>query len=129
MTYAAASSTYREMEILSASPGRLVLIVYDYLLVHLKRAKIAIDTSNLELRGESLGKAQLAVAELMGGLDMERGGEMSRQLAALYSFFLASLIDVGRRNDAALLARITHQAAELRSAFAEITVVQSASAA
>lgn len=129
MTYAAASSTYREMEVLSATPGRLVVIIYDYLLVHLKRASIAVETKNVELRGESLNKAQLAVAELMGGLDMERGGEMSRQLASLYSFFLASLIDVGRRNDAKLLARITHQVSELRSAFAEISVTQAASAA
>jgi flagellar protein FliS len=129
MTYAAASSTYREMEVLSATPGRLVVIVYDYLLVHLKRASIAIDTGNLELRGESLGRAQLAVAELMGGLNMERGGDMSRQLASLYTFFLSSLVDVGRKNDAKLLARITQQAMELRSAFAEISVTQAASAA
>ena len=129
MTYAAASSTYREMEVLSATPGRLVVIVYDYLLVHLKRASIAIETKNVELRSESLSKAQLAVAELMRGLDIERGGEMSLQLAALYSFFLTSLIDVGRKNDAKLLARITHQVGELRSAFAEISVTQAASAA
>ena len=129
MTYAAASSTYREMEVLSATPGRLVVIVYDYLLVHLKRASIAIETKNVELRSESLSKAQLAAAELMRGLDIERGGEMSLQLAALYSFFLTSLIDVGRKNDAKLLARITHQVGELRSAFAEISVTQAASAA
>src|SRR2546430_702253 len=95
MSYGSASSAYRDMEVLSAPPGRLVVIVYDFLIVHLRRTAIAIDTANVELRSESLGKAQAALAELMGDLDMERGGAIAEQLCALYAFFISSLIDVG----------------------------------
>lgn len=129
MNYGSAASKYRDMEVLSAPPGRLVVIVYDFLIVHLRRTGIAIDTGNLELRSESLGKAQDALAELMGGLDMERGGEIAKQLGALYAFFISSLIDVGRTNDTRLLARITAQVTDLRDAFAQISVMSSANAA
>ena len=73
MSYAAATSAYRDMEVLSAPPGRLVVIVYDFLLVNLRRTGIAIDSHNAELFSVSLGKSQDALVELMGELDMEFG--------------------------------------------------------
>ena len=129
MSYGSASNAYRDMEVLSAPPGRLVVIVYDFLIVHLRRTGIAIDAGNVELRSESIGKAMDAISELMGNLDMERGGDIARQLVSLYSFFLNSLVEIGRTNDKRLLARVTGQAMELRDAFAQISVLSSASAA
>ncbi len=129
MSYGSASAAYRDMEVLSAPPGRLVVIVYDFLLVHLRRTAIAIDMNNVELRSESLGKAQAALAELMGDLDLERGGEIGKQLSGLYAFFIRSLIEVGQTKDRQLLGRITGQVTELRDAFAQISVTASASAA
>jgi flagellar secretion chaperone FliS len=129
MSYAAATSAYRDMEVLSAPPGKLVVIVYDFLLVNLRRTGIAIDTANAELFSVSIGKSQDAIAELMGGLDMERGGKIANDLRALYAFFLSSLIDVVRTKDRRLLTRITAQVTDLRDAFAHIASTQIASAA
>ena len=129
MSYGSASSAYRDMEVLSASPGRLIVIVYDFLLVNLRRTSIAIDMSNVELRSASLGKAQDALGELMGNLDLERGGNIAKELVALYSFFIGALVEVGRLNDKRLLAQITAQVSELRAAFAQITATSSQSAA
>ena len=109
MSYANASSAYRQMEVASASPGQLVVMVYDYLLVQLARVDIALDTKDVELRAVALGRASAAIAELVSGLDLERGGQLSRQLSGLYSFFLGELIDIGRYSDRKRLARITVQ--------------------
>ena len=128
MSYTA-QTAYRDMEVLSASPARLVVIVYDFLLVNLRRTDIAIETRKAELFSVSLGKSQDAIAELMGELDMERGGQIARELGALYGFFLSTLIDVARTKDRKLLARITAQVTELRDAFAEIAATQTANAA
>jgi flagellar protein FliS len=128
MSYTA-QAAYRDMEVLSASPGRLVVIVYDFLLVNLRRTGIAIDTNKPELFSTSLGKSQDALAELLGELDLERGGQIASELAALYGFFLASLIDVAKTKDRQLLARITTQVTVLRDAFAEIAAAQPANAA
>src|SRR5258708_11542460 len=117
------------MDVLSASPAQLIVIVFDHLLVQLRRTGIAIETGNVDLRSVSLGRSQDALAELMGGLDMERGGELSKQLQSLYAFFIAELIDVGRYNDKGRLERITKHVSELRDAFSQISARQTASAA
>jgi flagellar protein FliS len=129
MSYAKATAAYRDNEVLSATPGRLVVIVYDYLIVQLSRAAIAIDSNNVELRIVSLENALNAVGELLGGLDIEKGGTIARDLSGLYSFFFARLVDVGRTCDKATLLRIITQVSELRESFAQISTTQSATAA
>jgi flagellar secretion chaperone FliS len=129
MSYAAATSAYRDMEVLSATPGRLVVIVYDFLLVNLRRTGIAIEANNVELFSSSLGKSQDALAELMGELDMEKGGQIAKELGALYAFFIGSLIDIATTKDRRQLARITAQVTELREAFAQVVAAQNANAA
>ncbi|MDB4917302.1 MAG: fliS [Gemmatimonadetes bacterium] len=129
MSYADASSAYRQMEVFSASPGQLVVMVYDYLLVQLKRADIALETRDIELRAVALSRANAAITELVSGLDLERGGPLSKQLSSLYSFFLGELIDIGRYSDRQRLARISVQVGELRTAFAAISSRPAASAA
>lgn len=129
MSYAQNTSAYQQVEVLSASPAQLVIIVYDYLLVQLCRAARGIETKDVELRADALSRANAAVTELLNGLDVEKGGAIGAQLSSLYMFFLGELIDIGRRNDLKLLNRIRTQVGELRSAFAEIANRSSASAA
>ena len=129
MSYADASSAYRQMEVFSASPGQLVVMIYDYLQVQLMRADHAIEINDIELRSVALGRATAAITELVGGLDLERGGALGKQLSSLYTFFLGEIIDIGRYSDRKRLARISTQVSELRTAFAEISSRPSASAA
>ncbi len=129
MTYNTGTSAYRQVEVLSASPAQLVVIVYDYLLVQLCRAARAIETHDFELRADALTRANAAVTELLNGLDVEQGGAIGKQLHSLYMFYLGELIDVGRKNDLVLLNRIRSQVSELRTAFADVSSRNNASAA
>lgn len=129
MSYADASSAYRQMEVFSASPGQLVVMVYDYLQVQLARLDIALETKDVELRSLAISRANAAIVELVSGLDLERGGALGKQLGSLYRFFISELIDIGRYSDRQRLARITVQVTELRTAFAEISTRPAASAA
>lgn len=119
MSYATAAAGYRDMDVLTASPARLVVMVYDHCLVSLRRAQLAIENGNVELRVASLGKAREALTELQGTLDLDAGGEIARNLASLYAFLLVELMDVGFRVDARRLTRVTAMVAELREAFAQ----------
>ena len=119
MTYAApAASRYRENEILSASPQQLLLMVYDHLLLSLRRARVAIERGDVPMRVEQLDKARAALGELMVTLDMEKGGSIAQQLSGLYTFVLGELVDVGARRDLEKLDRLVGIIAELREAFA-----------
>ncbi|MES2524663.1 MAG: flagellar export chaperone FliS [Gemmatimonadota bacterium] len=119
MSYASQSSSYREMEILSASPDRLVIIVFDQLLVNLERARIAMEKGDVELRVTSLRRARGLVSELLATLDFDKGGSIAPQLADLYQFMMLQLVDVGQRGDVAMVRRLGGIATQLRDGFVE----------
>jgi flagellar secretion chaperone FliS len=120
VSYASQAARYREMEVLSATPGQLVVMLYDHLLVSLRRARLALDGGNIEVRSAMLEKCQAVLNELLVTLDFEKGGAIAKQLSALYAFMIAELVDVGAKRDVAKLERITGMVAELRDAFAQV---------
>jgi flagellar protein FliS len=118
MTYGARQVVrYREAEVASASPGQLVVIIYDHLLVNLKRARMLLAPNELTARSDALERARAALTELLVTLDRERGGEIAARLASLYTFMLAELSVLGVKPSAERLDAIVAIAAELRAAF------------
>lgn len=118
MTYAARTASYREMEVLSASPERLVVMLFDQIVVQLTRARIAIEKGDVVMRTESLGRTRAIVSELLSTLDFEKGQQISRDLSGIYKVMLTELVDVGMRQDLKVLAKLLHIATELRDGFA-----------
>ena len=123
MTYAQQSTRYREMEVLSASPGQLVVILYDHLLASLRRARLAIEGNNIEQRVLYLDKSRAAVTELLVTLDQAKGGAIATNLRSLYVWILSELLDIGARPDVHRLERVIGIAGELRDAFAQVAEV------
>jgi|ERR1043166_712055 flagellar protein FliS len=120
MPYSHAAGAYREREVLSASPPRLVVIVYDHVLTSLARAQQAQRAGKEEARLAALSTAREGIMELVVTIDAEKGGEIARQLQSLYTFFLTSLLDVGVRRDSRLLERVIGMITELRDSFATV---------
>jgi flagellar secretion chaperone FliS len=118
MTYASQAAQYRETQVMTASPEQLVVILYDHILVSLRRARLAIDNGKVELRVEHLSRAREALGELLSTLDHEKGGAIARDLTALYVFLLSELTDIGRHSSPERLDRVTAIVGELRGAFA-----------
>jgi flagellar protein FliS len=121
MSYSHAN-VYREREVLTASPEKLVVITFDHVLVNLRRARLAIEAGNIERRAQALGKAREGVMELLMSIDVERGGEIGANLRALYSFVVSELLEVGRSRDIAKLDAVVNIMNDLREAFAAIAV-------
>ena len=117
MSYASQVASYREMEILSASPERLVVLLFDHLVVHLQRIRIAISNNDVSLRTISLGKARGIVSELLSTLDFEKGGKIAKDLSGLYTFLLAEMAEIGVHRDARKVERLMHIAETLRAGF------------
>ncbi|MEO7362676.1 MAG: flagellar export chaperone FliS [Gemmatimonadaceae bacterium] len=118
MSYATQVASYREMEILSASPERLVVLLFDHLAIHLQRVRIAIDNNDVNLRTLSLGKARGIVSELLATLNFEKGGKIARDLGSLYTFLLAEMSEIGVHRDARKVDRLMQIAETLRAGFA-----------
>jgi flagellar protein FliS len=118
MSYASQTSSYREMEIHAASPERLLVIVFEQLVVNLERARIAMERNDVELRVTALRRARGLVAELLSTLDFEKGGALAIELADLYQFLLTELVDIGRRGDVRTMRKLVNIATHLRDGFA-----------
>lgn len=123
MSYASQVASYREMEILSASPERLVVLLFDHLVVQLHRVRNAIDANDVTLRTVSLSKARGIVSELLSTLDFDKGGNIARDLGSLYRFLLGEMAEVGTQRNARHVERLTQIAESLREGFAGATTM------
>jgi len=86
-----ARAQYNQDAILSASPNRLLTMLFDRLMLDLQRAEAAQSEQDWNRASPYLTHAQDIVAELAGTLDVERwdGGQ---NLLALYLFSSTKLV-------------------------------------
>ena len=118
MTYPSRATQYRELQVLSASPARLTVLLFEHLEVVLRRAQTAMRNGQVEPRVTNLCRAREIVSELLGTLDIDNGGEIALDLSMLYGFLLGELVDVGIRRDIGHLGRLIGIVNTLSTAFA-----------
>jgi flagellar secretion chaperone FliS len=88
-----ARSSYREGAARGASPVRLVICLYEQAIEDLRRAVIAMEKGDIESRTRGINHALAVIAQLQGSLDMERGGDVARNLARFYGVVRAGLTE------------------------------------
>ncbi len=128
------AQTYRANAVLTASPGQLVLMLYDGVLKSLAIARDAFsrpveDPRRIELINTQLLKAQTIIAELQGGLNMEAGGEFARTLNQLYDYHNRRLLEANLRKQVEPVVEVERLVRELRDAWAEMLCKQELPAA
>ncbi|WP_406833079.1 flagellar export chaperone FliS [Pedococcus sp. KACC 23699] len=109
---------YNGDAVTTASPNRLVVMLYDRLLKDLNSASTAIGGGNIEAAHRALVHAQEIVAELSGSLDLSLWPE-GAQLKALYGYLTERLVRANMTKDAAFVAQCLEVVDPLRDAFAE----------
>ncbi len=123
--------TYRSNAVLTASPGQLVLMLYDGALKALAIARDALgrpesDRKRLEVVNQQLLKAQAIVAELQGGLNFEAGGEVAKSLNSLYDYYNRRLFEANLRKQVGPVIEVEKMIGDLRSGWAEMLSKQCA---
>lgn len=121
--------TYRANAVLTASPGQLVLMLYDGALKAMAIAQEAFsrpedDTRRIEVINHQLLKAQSILLELQGGLNMEAGGEFAKTLYRLYDYHNRRLLEANVRKDPKIVAEVEGLVRSLRDAWAEMLTKQ-----
>lgn len=120
MAYHPHVNEYQKNAIHGASPVQLVVMLYDGALKFLSQAREAMTNRDIYEQNQSLQKAQKIVSELTACLDMERGGEVARNLFGLYSFVYNELVKANIEDDLAALERAHKVLDELRQSWLEI---------
>ena len=99
MGYQNAYAAYQKTNVNTASQGRLVVLLYEGAVKHLKAAINLFDENDklkagdIEQFGIHLQKTQAIITELQVSLDMEKGGDIARNLMSLYVYFNEELMD------------------------------------
>ena len=94
MTYAQAAATYTRNAVLTASPEKLVKLLYDGAIRNLEKAKVGLAdarTARSPEVGQTLSRAMGILGELRASLDHAAGGPVARELDRLYEFGLDQL--------------------------------------
>jgi flagellar protein FliS len=121
--------TYRSNSVLTASPGQLVLMLYDGALKRLAIAREAFargdeDLRRIETINTSLLKAQAIISELQGTLNHEAGGEFSATMHRLYDYFNRRLFEANLRKQVEPVIEVERLLGEVRNAWAEMLLKQ-----
>ncbi len=115
-----ARSSYREAAVRGASPVRLVICLYEQAIEDLRLAVIAVEKGDIEARTRGINHALMVIAQLQGSLDMERGGEVARNLARFYSLVRAGLCEAQMKQSGRILEQQIAQLVVLHEAWLEV---------
>ncbi|MDR2553368.1 MAG: flagellar export chaperone FliS [Treponema sp.] len=134
MAYTNALSAYKETRIRTASQGQLIIMLYDEAvkqldksleLLHLNMAGKK-DPARIENIGKAIVKAQAIITELMVSLDFDQGGEIAKNLFALYTWFNKELLEAHMNTDSVRIASVRDMMNDLRGAWVNVSAKTSA---
>lgn len=115
---------YQENTILTASPGKLIQMLFDGTLRFIKNAHNGFQETNLAKRNETINnnilRAQAIISELQATLNMESGGEFSQTMFKLYDFLHTKLQEANVNKIASPLEDAQKILLELNDAWTEM---------
>ena len=137
MAYTNAISSYKETRVRTATQGQLIVMLYEEAVKSLDRGlellSLNVDgkqiPANIEKISNSMLKAQEIITELIVSLDFEQGGDIAKNLFAIYSWFNKELLEANIAFDVNRITLVRNQLSELKSAWVEIAATNSSDTA
>ena len=116
--------SYRQVATQTASPGQLVLMLYDGALKFLEQARTGFVLTDPQAFHETINnniiKAQAIINELSYSLNMRDGGEFAARLRGLYDYFDQRLMQSNLRKDQEGIEEVIGRLTVLRDSWAEM---------
>lgn len=116
---------YQAQSILTASPGQLVLMLYDGALRFIAQARAGIaqpedSPGRIERINAAILRAEAIIAELRANLNPKDGGELAENLDRLYDYHLRRLFEANLRKSDEPLLEVETLLGELREGWVEM---------
>jgi flagellar protein FliS len=110
-----------------ATPARLVQIMYEQILAHLTAARGSMGRiqNNMPLheivtKCAAIGKAMRIIGHLDSTLNMEKGGEVAKNLHRLYMYSSNRLTQANASNDPALIDEVHQLVARVKTSWDQL---------
>ena len=124
-----AAHAYLQTQVTTTSQGDVVVLLYDGAVKFLNQAKERLVSNDMAGKGLSISKALDIITELDGSLNLEKGGDIARNLHGLYVFCQNHLVKANINKSAEMIDEVIHVLSGLRSAYSEILSQPEAQAA
>jgi flagellar protein FliS len=103
-----------------ADPHQLVLMLMDGVLERLAVARACIERGDIARKAQLLHSCMTLLGELRGSLNVERGGELARNLSDLYEYMARQVLRGNADNNAEFVKEVSSLLGEVRGAWVAI---------
>jgi flagellar secretion chaperone FliS len=114
---------YLESRILGANPVELIRILYQEALDSTQDARRMLAAGDIPGRCRAITRVTTILSELEASLDHTTGGSISRNLAELYQYMRARLVDASFLKSDAFLAEVQSLLATLAEAWSGVSTL------
>jgi len=118
------AKSYKSVAVSTATPGQLVLMLFDGALRFLAAAQSGFQVEQIGARNEqihnNLIKTQKILRELQCSLDLVAGGDFAARMFALYDFMLDQLQRANLSKDPGPISNVERLLREIRDAWAQM---------
>jgi flagellar secretion chaperone FliS len=101
----------------TASPHRLIQMLFEGALERIAQAKGAMAQNQIARKGEMIGKAIAIVGGLQGSLNDKEGGNLAANLDELYDYIIRRLTQANFENNAEYLDECGRLLGEIKTAW------------
>lgn len=109
-----------QTEVFSASPERLITLLFNGAQAAILKARLYMENNNIEGRGVSISKAiDIVDSGLKASVDKKSGGEVANNLIATYELIMQNLLLANLHNDLEKLALAERLLVNIASAWRE----------
>ena len=115
---------YQTNNITTATPEKLMIMLFDGAIQFLQKAKTAIDEKNFQERATNIDGARKIIRELMRTIDLENGNDVSKQLFRLYNKMAMKLIKANVSKNVGLIDEVVEDLSNIRWGFQKAIEIQ-----
>ena len=117
--------TYQRNEVETASPEKILILLYDGAIQFLNKAKIAMQNNNVPEIHNIIGCEEI-IEEFINTVDEEKGGDFAIRIKALYQYFYNTLVMANIKKDESKIDEVLKHLIELRATWKQaIAIVNS----
>lgn len=114
------SNVYFENSVKTASPTKLVELLYKNSIERLEKAVKAIEKNNLIEANHEIIRVEEIILELNVSLNIEKGGEVAKNLRLLYNYIYEQLIQANLKKDIDTLTEVKSLIKDLYETWREV---------
>lgn len=114
---------YQKNEVETASPEKILILLYDGAIQFLNKAKMAMAEKNIpEIHNNIIGCENI-IMEFINTVDIENGGDFAIRIQALYQYFYNTLVQANLKKDESKIDEVLRHLIDLRATWKQAIAI------